>query len=131
MMYVRIRPYNKRRGQLVRRYVYGGVRFEVNLGWYQVDDVIAEYLKTVLTHQGDPDSKLVFDVSDKAGAEKIAHEEYEAANPERKISEATAGVQKVTVADLKSPVGGNAPSPEPEQEDSKEETKTHVSGKSK
>lgn len=99
-MFVRIRPYDKRRGQLVRRYIYGGFRFEADHGWYEVDDAIADYLKTVLTFPEDPDSKPVFDVSDQAGAEKLAREEYEAANPERKIAEATAGRQKVTLGDL-------------------------------
>lgn len=147
MMYVRIRPYDKRRGQLVRRYVYGGVKFEVDKGWYQTDDVIAEYLKTVLTFPENPDSKPVFDVSDQIGAEKIAKEEYEAANPERKISEATSGAQKVTVADLKSPVKEVAPAPKEKKEEpekapeetkgsgepkgDKKETKAAGSGKSK
>ncbi len=148
MKFVRIRPYNKARGQLVRRYVYGGVRFEVDHGWYEVDDEIAEYLKTVLTHPQDPDSKPVFDVSDQAGAEKIALDEYEAANPERKITEAIAGRQKVSVDDLdsdaKAKVKGKAtaPSPAGKKEKPAEEaekpraseapgkTKTAASGKS-
>ena len=100
MKFVRIRPYNKARGQLVRRYVYGGFRFEGDHGWYEVDDEIAEYLEKVLTHPQDPDSKPAFDVSDKEGAENLARKEYEAANPERKIAEAVAGRQKVSVDDL-------------------------------
>ena len=146
MKFVRIRPYNKARGQLVRRYVYGGVRFEVDHGWYEADDQIAEYLKTVLTHPQDPDSKPVFDVSDQAGAEKIALDEYEAANPERKITEAIAGRQKVSVddldADAKAKAKKKAPSPAGKKEEPAKEaekpkaseapakTKTAASGKS-
>lgn len=100
MKFVRIRPRDERRGQLVRRYVYGGFRFEADHGWYEVDDEIAEYLATVRTHQQDPDSKPVFDVSDQEGAERIARSEYEDANPERKIAEAVAGAQTVKAADL-------------------------------
>lgn len=100
MKFIRIRPFNRARGQLVHRYVYGGVRFEATHGWYEVDDEIADYLKTVLTHPQNPDSKPVFDVADKEGAMDIERAEYEAANPERKISEAVAGRQKVTADDL-------------------------------
>ena len=142
MKFVRIRPYNKARGQLTRRYVYGGVRFEADHGWYEVDDEIAEYLKTVLTHPQDPDSRPVFDVSDQAGAEKIALDEYEAAHPERKIAEAVAGRQKVTVDDLdsdaKAKTKKEAPEKAPEKtkgsgepKGDKKETKAAGSGKSK
>jgi len=113
MKFVRIRPHNKARGQLVRRYVYGGFRFEAALGWYEVDDEIAEYLEKVLTFPQDPDSKPVFDVKDKQGAEDLAREEYEAENPERKIAEAVAGRQKVTVADLEGAAAAKTEEAEP------------------
>lgn len=141
MKFVRIRPYNKPRGQLTRRYVYGGFRFEADHGWYEVDDEIANYLKTVLTFPDDPDSKPVFDVSDQAGAEKLAREEYEAANPERKIAEAVAGRQRVTLADIdddaKSKAGVQTskaeeekPAKKPEGTDPSAKSKTAATGKS-
>jgi len=146
MKFVRIRPYNKARGQLVRRYVYGGFRLEADHGWYEVDDEIADYLEKVLTFPDDPDSKPVFDVKDKEGAENLAREEYEAANPERKIAEAVAGRQKVTVDDLdsdtKAKAKAKAASPkgkkekpakeagEPKAPEASAKTKTAASGKS-
>lgn len=140
MKFIRIKPYNKTRKQLTRRYVYGGVRFEENHGWYEVDDEIAEYLGKVRTFPEDPDSKLIFDVSDREGAETIAREEYEEANPERKISEAVKGAQTVTLADL-DPASVPAPSakakgPAPAKPDKGDpepsaKTKADESGKSK
>jgi len=110
MKFVRIRPYDKRRGQLVRRYVYRGFRFEVERGWYEVEDHIAEALEGVLTFPDNPDSKPVFDVSTREDAEALARAEYEAQNPERKISEAIAGAQTVT-EDKMTPAPDGAPKP--------------------
>ena len=140
MKFVRIRPYDKRRGQLVRRYVYGGFKFLGDHGWYEVDDEIAAYLKTVRTFPEDPDSKPVFDVSDQDGAKKIALAEYEETHPDRKITEAIAGAQKVTTADLvgvpekKAPVETVEPvkaPEEPEASKTSRETKADEPGKSK
>jgi hypothetical protein len=103
MKFIRIRPYDKRRGQLVQRYVYRGFRFEVARGWYQVEDHIAEELAGVLTFPDNPDSKPVFDVATKEEAEALSMREYEAAHPERKISEAIAGAQTVTEEKLGEP----------------------------
>lgn len=129
MKFVRIRPFNKARGQLVRRYVYGGVRFEATHGWYEVDDEIADYLKTVLTHPQNPDSKPVFDVADKEGAMDIERGEYEAANPERKISEAVAGRQKVTVDDIDGDAKAKAGVPSADGEDKPKEKASSPAGK--
>lgn len=61
-MHVRLKPYNPKRGHLLRRYTVFGIRFECEKGWYEVDDDIAIYLKTVHQDNNDPDSKDAFDV---------------------------------------------------------------------
>lgn len=58
---VRIKPYNKKRRHLTRRYTVFGVKFEVERGWYRVKGPVADYLENV-TSDGDPDSPLIFDV---------------------------------------------------------------------
>ena len=112
-MFVRVKPYNEPLKQLVRRYVYNGVRFEEGKGWYSVPAATAEYLKTVKPNATDPLAPFVFDVCTKAEAEVLERKDYETAHPERKISEALTGAQKVTTAMLAK--GSDEPVPvEPE-----------------
>lgn len=113
-MFVRIKPYNEPLKQLTRRYIFKGVRFEVDKGWYSVPADVAEYLKTAKPNATDPLAPCVFDVCTKEEAEDLERKEYEAAHPERKISEALSGAQKVTTADLARGSGEPAPvEPEP------------------
>lgn len=77
-MLVRIKPYNPKRGQLARRVVIGGYRFDVERGWYEVDEDFAEQLREE-TLGGDPNASKVFDVCTKAEAEKLQASEDRAA----------------------------------------------------
>ena len=61
-MLVRLTAYNPRRGQMLRRYVYDGVKFQVECGWYRVSKEMAEYLKGVRHEHDDPNSPPAFDV---------------------------------------------------------------------
>lgn len=96
MKFVRIRPFNKQRGQLTRRYVFRGFRFEESSGWYQVPDDVADALQGMLTFPDNPDSKPVFDVCTEEEAKAMSVRDYEDANPNRKIEQAISGAQTVT-----------------------------------
>jgi len=94
---VRVRPYNPKRGQLVRRYMVKGIRFDVNRGWYKVDDELAKYLATVTNDPNDPESTPVFDVLTEKEALKLEQDE-EAAKKPAPVS--APQVTTVTTADL-------------------------------
>lgn len=77
---VRIKPYNKRRGQLCRNYMVHGKRFLEARGWYEISDrELAKYLKEIRQDQDDPDSPFVFDVTTQSEAVKIDKREEKAA----------------------------------------------------
>lgn len=61
---VRVKPYDKRRGQLVRSYGYGGYTYKVEQGWVLVSALVAEYLATTLQTDSDPRSPCVFDIAE-------------------------------------------------------------------
>jgi len=76
---VRIKPYNPRRGYVLRRYsaAFGGKRyvFEVDAGWYEVPTEVADYLATLNSRIEEPDSPLAFDVKTREEAEAIDERE--------------------------------------------------------
>jgi hypothetical protein len=75
---VRIKPYDPRRGQVLRRYTlsrFNGIRLEEGRGWYQVDDDVAAYLATIRNVDGDELSPLAFEVCTPEEAEAIAERE--------------------------------------------------------
>lgn len=59
---VRIKPYNARKGDLLKTFTFRGFVFKEEHGWHEVDPDVAEYLETATT-DGNPDSRLVFDVA--------------------------------------------------------------------
>lgn len=78
-MYVRLKPYNPKRGYKVKRYSVFGIRFDHDRGWYKVDQNVATYLKTVHVDNNDPDSPLAFDVCTEHDAREIVEKERKAA----------------------------------------------------
>ena len=97
-MLVRLKPYNPKRGCVMRKYTHGpsGKRFEENCGWYKVDAGLAAYLKTVRQISGDPESADAFDVCTEAEAKRI--DEREKKSKDRKDpNEAT----DLTTSDLR------------------------------
>ncbi|MBL9025658.1 MAG: hypothetical protein JNL21_25920, partial [Myxococcales bacterium] len=44
---VRLKPYDPRRGHVLRRYTYAGIKFQEERGWYRVERPVAEYLRAV------------------------------------------------------------------------------------
>ena len=54
---VRLKPYDPRRGCVLRRFTFAGIRFQDERGWYRVEKRIGEYLR----HH--PDRANALDVS--------------------------------------------------------------------
>ncbi len=104
---VRLKPYNRRKGYVLRRYVLGNQKFMEDR-WYHVGDAMAEKLAKVHSRPDHPeDSPLAFDVfdsHDEAKAQFAAEQEAEkkatVKNPEF--------VGSLTTADLESDAAKDA-----------------------
>lgn len=57
---VRLKPYDKRRGQLLRSYSFSGIRFDASCGWYRVEKPVGDYLREVFEQPGDPYTPKAF-----------------------------------------------------------------------
>jgi len=97
LVWVRLKPYNERKGFRVRRYHVFGIRFEEARGWYKVpvtmiydgqERDVAEYLRQVRNDHQDPDSPAAFDVCSPAEAAAI-----NAAEERVKASREKAGIR--------------------------------------
>jgi len=75
---VRLKPYDPRRGCVLRRYTYRGIKFHDERGWYRVDKEVADYLRGVRQVPGDTHAPLAFDVCTEAEA-KVLDAEQDAA----------------------------------------------------
>ena len=102
---VRLKPYEPKRGHVLRRFTYRGVKFQDDRGWYRVEREVGEYLRGVRQTPGDEHSPPAFDVCSGGEAKALdAKEEKEAkvrktATDEIQVSAArTEGA--VTTADL-------------------------------
>lgn len=70
--FVRLKPYNPKRGIKVRRYHIGGVLFREDRGWHLVkDQALLEKLEGLTQDRNDPDSPLLFDIVTREEAEAI------------------------------------------------------------
>jgi hypothetical protein len=104
-MLVRLKPLDPRRGHLLRRYTYQGIKFHEERGWYRVAKAVADYLRSVHQQPGDPHSPLAFDVCSEDEAKATEAREKEAQNARKtaaddiKLSVARP-VGAVTTADL-------------------------------
>jgi len=68
VMLARLKPYNPRRGNIIRRFSVFGIKFREAKGWYKVPDEVAAYLRTVCVDNNDPESAPAFDVCTEAEA---------------------------------------------------------------
>lgn len=84
---VRLKPYDPRRGFVLRRYTYAGIRFQDERGWYRVERRVAEYLRAVRTVPTDHYSPLAFDVCTEAEAKALDAGESEAAKVKRSATD--------------------------------------------
>lgn len=84
---VRLKPYDPRRGYVLRRYTFAGIRFQAERGWYRVDKRVADHLLTVRTMHGDPHAPVAFDVCSEAEARAMEASEAEAAKQRRSATD--------------------------------------------
>jgi hypothetical protein len=80
---VRLRPHDPRRGHVLRRYTYKGIKFDSDRGWYKVTKAVADYLRTVHQETGNEHSPLAFDVCTETQAQEIDAREHEETNPRK------------------------------------------------
>jgi hypothetical protein len=102
---VRLKPTDPKRGHVLRRFTYRGIRFESARGWYRVEKEIADYLRTVRQVDADPHSPLAFDVASEEDARRLEAEENAQNRPARAsddipVTAARPAVGTVTTADL-------------------------------
>jgi hypothetical protein len=104
-MLVRLKSFDRRRGHVLRRYTYAGVKLHEERGWYRVTKTVADYLRGVRQIAGDEHSPLAFDVMTDEEAKALdVREEAEAkvrraATDDIKLSEAR-GESATTSADV-------------------------------
>ena len=102
---VRLKPHDPRRGHVLRRYTYRGIKFQEERGWYRVDKAVADYLRDVRQSASNPHAPLAFDICTPDEAKALDSEEKEAtvtrkgATDDIKVSEARAA-SAVTTDDL-------------------------------
>lgn len=113
-MLVRLKPLDPRRGHVLRRFTYQGIKFHEERGWYRVEKVVADYLRAVRQPPTDPHSPLAFDVCTEDEARAMEAKDKEAATARKaatddiKLSVARpAGA--VTTADLPEPKDDRKP----------------------
>jgi len=75
---VRLKPHDPRRGHLLRRYTYRGIKFQEERGWYRVEKSVADYLRDVRQTPGDEHAPLAFDVCTPEEAQALDAREKEA-----------------------------------------------------
>lgn len=78
-MLVRLKPFDPRRGYVLRRYTYAGVKFHEERGWYRVEKRVADYLRTVRQQPADPHAPTAFDVCTEDEAKTLDARDKEAA----------------------------------------------------
>jgi hypothetical protein len=113
---IRIKPYDPKKGNVIRRYTAFGVRFEEARGWYKVSDEVAAYLGTVHQRPGDDDSPLAFDVCTEDEAQRLETSEKKKAEERARAAEpnvaqphdVTARPADLTTADLPQPRSARA-----------------------
>ncbi|MCA3016476.1 MAG: hypothetical protein INH41_29180 [Myxococcaceae bacterium] len=78
-MLVRLKSFDPRRGCVLRRFTYAGIKFHEERGWYRVDKPVADYVRVVRQTPGDEVSQLAFDVCTEEEAKALdTREESEA-----------------------------------------------------
>lgn len=103
---VRLKPYDPRRGFVLRRFTYAGIRFQDERGWYRVERKVGEHLRTVRAVPTDKYAPLAFDVCTEAEAKALDAGESEAAKVRRNATDdlkVTTARGIVTTDDLPKP----------------------------
>ena len=84
---VRLKAYDPRRGHVLRRYTYAGIKFQPERGWYRVEKPVADYLRNVRQLPADEFSPLAFDVCTDAEAKALETTETEEATVKKSASD--------------------------------------------
>ena len=79
-MLIRLKPLDLRRGHVLRRFTYQGIKFHEERGWYRVEKSVADYLRSVHQQPADPLSPLAFDICTEDEARATEVKDKEAAN---------------------------------------------------
>jgi hypothetical protein len=103
-LFARLKGYDPRRGQVLRRYAYRGIKIHEDRGWYRVPAEVGEYFRAVRQLAHDPQSPLAFDVCTEEEAREI--ESRETAEKASRSSPLDAAVV-VTTEDLPRTGGRN------------------------
>ena len=80
---VRLKPHDPRRGHVLRRFTFRGIKFHDDRGWYRVDKSIAYYLREVHQVPGDEHTSLAFDVCTDDEAKALDEKEKKEAAPRK------------------------------------------------
>lgn len=89
-MLVRLKPYDPRRGFVLRRFTYAGIKFHEERGWYRVHKAVADYLRSVHESPESDFTPLAFDVCTDDEAKAIDAREESESRVRRSPSEAVA-----------------------------------------
>lgn len=84
---VRLKPYDPRRGHVLKRYTYAGIKFQEERGWYRVEKPVADYLRTVHEVPTDNYSPLAFDVCTEDEAKALDTVESETTKVKRSATD--------------------------------------------
>jgi len=79
-MLVRLKPFDPRRGHVLRRYTYRGIKLHEERGWYRLEKPVAEYLRTVRQQPADPHSPLAFDICSEEEAKAVDNRDKDSSN---------------------------------------------------
>ena len=84
---VRLKPFDPRRGFVLRRFTFAGIRFQSERGWYRVEKPVAERLRATRSVASDPYSPLAFDVCTEAEAKALDAGEQEVAKVKKSATD--------------------------------------------
>ncbi len=82
---VRLKPYEPRRGHVLKRFTYAGIKILEERGWHRVAKEVGEYLRSVKQVPTDTYSPLAFDVCTDDEAKALDVKE-EAENKVRRVA---------------------------------------------
>jgi len=91
---VRIKEHDPRRGHVLRRYAYKGIRFQEGNGWYRVSEEVGDYLREVHQKAGDASSPRAFDVCTEKQAREVDKKEAREEQPKRPADNAREAVAR-------------------------------------
>ena len=97
-MLVRLKPFDPRRGQVLRRFTYAGIKFHEERGWYRVEAPVAAYLRTVREVPGNELTPPAFDVCTEEEAKNLDVREESEARVRKSASEAAITTTALTPA---------------------------------